>query len=142
MLPERPKDKQDSLPSVRAVPISRPFESRYVVLPRLSVLAVPCNCPFESRNVVLPLLSVLAVPISMPFESRYVVRPMLSVLTVPRIRPFESRHVFVSAQQTATPRTTTDMMIFFISFPPSLKIIRRQEANHYEADMIYAFRLP
>ena len=51
MLPERPKNKQDSLPSVRAVPISRPFESRYVVRPMLSVLAVPRIRPLESRHV-------------------------------------------------------------------------------------------
>ena len=51
MLLKQPKNKQYSLPSVRAVPISRPFESRYVVRPMLSVRAVPRIRPFESRHV-------------------------------------------------------------------------------------------
>jgi hypothetical protein len=55
------------------VPMVEPLESRYVVVPPLSVEAVPVVEPRASRKVTVPPLSVEAVPMVEPRESRKVV---------------------------------------------------------------------
>ena len=85
---------------VDAVPVSRPWASRHVVLVP-DVLDVPVILPCTSRKVVLPVLDCEAVPVVLPCASRNVVL-VPDVLVVVEDLPFSSLTVaFLPAREEA-----------------------------------------
>ena len=89
-----------------AVPVSRPWASRHVVLDP-AVLDVPVILPWESRKVVLPVLDCEAVPVILPCASRNVVL-VPEVLVVVEDLPLSSLRVeFLPARDEAGSATAS-----------------------------------